>query len=213
METQYMRKWISSIMILCLATMAWGQDTSTYEKNTIAYKSLWGNLIPNQFTVQHAGSCGIMSFGFGWHYHHNHWETELLAGWVPKYDSNETKATLTLKQRYIPWRFEISRRWDIEPLTTGMFLNTIFGENFWRKEPSRYDNGYYGFMSKVRLNAFIGQRFRYKIPSKKRKFVQSISAYYELSTCDLYLVSSFTNKNVTLGDILSLAIGLRLEIL
>lgn len=186
---------------------------SRYEVNTGKYRDSWAELIPNQFVTQYAGSIGIMNFGIGWHYYHDHWETEIMGGWVPKYNSNEAKPTLTLKQRYVPWNVNISSRWDIQPLTTGMFLNTLFGENFWNKEPSRYTNGYYGFSPKIRINIFVGQRLRYKIPERHKFFVKSISAYYEFSTCDLYIVSAFINKNVTIGDILSLAFGIRLEIL
>ncbi len=213
-----MKKQIISILLtLCSAIAISAQETSvkeptTYDKTTSAYKSVWENFIPNQSTIQYAGSIGVMNFGIGWHYYRNHWETEILGGWVPKYDSTEAKPTFTLKQRYIPWRLEMSQRWDIEPLTTGMFFNTIFGENFWKNEPERYGQSYYGFSSKVRINIFLGQRLRYKIPSKNRKFFKSISAYYEFSTCDLYVVSAFVNKNIKVTDILSLAFGLRLEI-
>ncbi len=211
MEESSMKRLIFSLLVFC-SVAAWGQADSARIRLTERYRTAWEALVPKHFTAQYAGSIGLMNFGVGWHYYRNHWETELLFGWVPKYASEETKVTTTLKQRYIPWRIPISSRWDIEPLTAGLFMNTIFGENFWRSEPSRYDNGYYGFMTKVRANIFMGQRVRYKIPTKKQRFYESISLYYELSICDLYLVSSVPNSRVSLWDTLSLAFGLKLEI-
>lgn len=198
-----MRSLIISILALCISTI-----TSSAQE-----KKLWHHLIPDHFVAQYAGSIGIANFGLGWDYYRNHWETEAIGGWILKYESQETKATFTLKQRYIPWRVNAHRHWDIEPLTTGLFLNTIFSEDFWHNEPKRYGGGYYGFSPKVRINIFVGQRVRFKMPARYNQVIKSISAYYELSTCDLYIVSKFVNKNVHIDDILSLAFGIKLEIL
>lgn len=189
------------------------KDSTAYERHTCKYRDFWYKLVPNQVTAQFAGSIGVASVGVGWHYgKHKNWETDLLLGFVPKYHSEETKVTFTVKERYVPWHLNVSKRWVIEPLTTGIFLNSIFGEDFWTREPSRYPARYYGFPTRVRANIFLGQRLTYRIPSKKRHFFRSISAYYELSSCDMYIISAIPNKNIKLGDILSLAAGLRLSI-
>lgn len=186
---------------------------SFYERRTLHLRSVWDRMVPNMGSIHFYGSVGLVSLGTGWHYgRKDQWETELLLGFVPKYESDHTKVTLTLKERFVPWRVSLSSRWAVEPLTAGLFLNTIFGEDFWARQPSRYPKDYYGFAPKLRANVFIGQRLRYNIPSRNRIFWKSISAYYELSTCDLYLVSAIPNRRVRLSDILSLAFGLRLEI-
>lgn len=58
---------------------------------------------------------------------------------------------------------------------------------------------------------FLGQRLRYNIPTRNRLYNKSVTLYYELSTCDLYLVSAIPNSNVRLSDILSLCFGVRME--
>lgn len=195
------------------ATDSTAHAPSFYERNTARRINFWQRMVPNQGCVHLYGSVGLVSLGTGWHYgRKDQWETEVLLGFVPKYESNQTKATLTLKQRFVPWLLPLSSRWGVEPLTTGIFFNTIFGENFWARQPSRYPKNYYGFAPKLRINIFIGQRLRYNIPRRNRLLWKSISLYYELSTCDLYLISALPNRRVTLGDILSLAIGLRLEV-
>lgn len=183
---------------------------SKYDKRRIRNQKRWNKLIPNQTTLQFAGSIGMLSAGIGWHYGRgDHWESEFLIGFLPKFQSCEAHTTFTLKQRYVPWHCKISSRWTIEPLTTGIFFNTISGDEFWKRLPDVYPNKYYTFPTKVRTNIFIGQRFRYRIPHKKRILNQAISFYYEISTCDLYLVSKVTNKDFPWRDTFSLAFGLR----
>ena len=188
-------------------------EKSIYDRRTTHYRNFWRKVIPNQFTAQYAGSIGVAALGVGWHYgKHKNWETDLLLGFLPKYNSAENKVTFTVKERYVPWHLNIGSRWMVEPLTTGLFFSSIFGEDFWSKEPSRYPDRYYGFSTRVRANIFLGERLTYRIPSKKRHFFRSVTAYYELSTCDMYIISAIPNKNVRLSDILSLAFGLRLNV-
>ena len=199
---------------IAVDTVTSSKHETVYEKHNCQYRDFWYKLIPNQITAQYAGSIGVASLGFGWHYgKHLNWETDLMLGIVPKYNSEEAKTTFTVKERYIPWHLNLSSRWMIEPLTTGLFFNSIFGEGFWSKEPSRYPDRYYGFSTRIRANIFLGQRITYRIPSKKRHFFRSISAYYEFSSCDMYIISGITNKNVKFGDILSFAAGLKLNIM
>ena len=100
----------------------------TYRKRVDRYRRRWQRLIPSQHTVQYAGSIGIVAFGTGWHYgRRDNWETELLLGFVPKYNSDKAKVTLTLRQRYVPWHLPVGRDWHVEPLTAGLFFSSIFG--------------------------------------------------------------------------------------
>lgn len=187
---------------------------SLYQRRTARLRSDWSRLIPNQTVMQFAGSIGAYSLGVGWHGHEDHWETEALFGYVPQANGSEHHYTITLKERYIPWHIGLSRsrRWEFDPLTAGLFANFIFGEGYWSHEPSKYTKGYYGFNTKLRWHIYVGQRWRYNIPSRHRKLNKSVTFYYEFSACDLHIVSSVPNSRVTLWDILSLALGLRFEI-
>lgn len=185
---------------------------SRYERHRRKRIKGWAKLIPNQSCLQYAGSIGLLSAGLGWHYGRgDHWETELLVGFLPKYKTETAKSNFTLKQRYVPWHCVLGSRWTVEPLTTGFFFNTISGDDFWKNQPDRYPKDYYGFSTKVRTNIFVGQRLRYNIPHSRRIFLQAMSLYYEISTCDLYLISKITNRHYPWSKTLSLAIGLRCE--
>lgn len=188
---------------------------SRYDRRVHRYRKHWEALIPTHTKIQFAGNMGLLSLGTGWDYgKRNQWETDIFLGVLPKYQSDCTKLTFTLKQNYIPWSLQIKEsRFSAEPLTCGMYFNNVFGDEFWVNEPERYPKGYYGFSSKVRIHAFLGQRITYDIDPRRRFTAKSITFFYELSTCDLYIVSAFTNKYLKPRDYLSLSFGLKLQLL
>ena len=173
---------------------------SRYDRRIHRRREHWAELIPTQFIMQYAGNMGLMSIGIGWDYgKHKQWETNLMFGYLPKISSHRGKLTMTLKENYLPW---------------SMYINTVFGSEFWDNQPSRYPDKYYEPLNtKIRLNVFLGQRITKIIPANKRKFLKSISAFYEVSACDLYLRLLFMEKKVTLGDILCLSVGVKMQIL
>ena len=94
---------------------------------------------------------------------------------------------------------------------TGLYMNTVLSDDFWVKEPKRYPNNYYKFSTRVRFHIFTGQRIAFDLGPHSP--FRRITAFYELSTCDLYVISSATNKYVRTWDILSLSFGVKLHIL
>lgn len=184
-----------------------------YDKRIHRYRGHWEKLIPTHTKVQFAGNMGLLSFGTGWDYgKKNQWETDVFLGFIPKYDSKRTKVTMTLKQNYMPWSLNLGRGFSTEPLTCGIYFNTVFGNEFWVHEPDRYPKGYYGFSSKIRSHIFLGQRLTYDIDPQRRYTAKSITFFYELSTCDLYLISAATNNYLRPRDYFSLSFGLKLQL-
>lgn len=122
--------------------------------------------------------------------------------------------TMTIKETFVPWRCNLGKDWALEPLATGLYLNAVFGHEFWKSQPNRYPDSYYEFMStKFRLNVFFGERMTKQIPNSRRKFVKSVSAFYEISTCDLYIRAMFQDHDVRLSDIVGLSLGLKLQVM
>lgn len=189
-------------------------DIYPYQKRAHRYRSNWEKLIPTHIKMQFAGNMGLLSLGTGWDYGKmNQWETDLLIGFLPRYSSKKDKVTMTLKQNYLPWSLPLGRSFSVEPLSCGLYFNTVFGDEFWVKEPDRYPDGYYGFSSKVRINAFLGQRITYEISPKRRYRARSVTLFYELSSSDLYIISAVTNRYLKPRDYLSLSFGVKLQLL
>lgn len=191
------------------------RDSMTrHERKEARMRQVWSYLIPRNISVQYAGNIGMVSVGTGWTYgRRRRWETDMMIGYLPKFDSRYAKMTMTLKESFMPWTVALDRgdRWRLTPLTCGLFLNTVFGEDFWAHEPSRYPDSYYGFSTKLRASIYLGQQVTVRIPTKMSVYFRSVSLYYELSACDIYIVSAVTNRYLKLHDILSLGMGVRLN--
>ncbi len=187
-------------------------NTSSYTHHIKQYKEGWEKLIPQYYKLQYAGSIGFLSAGIGWSYCKERLETDLLWGIVPQYDDSRSKLTFTIRQQYIPFHIILGdTRWSFEPLTASFFMNTILDGRFWEEEPKgKYPSSYYNFSTKVRFNLGVGQQITLDLPTKYHK---SVSFYYQLSSCDLYVVSYATNKYLKLKDILSLAFGVKVRVL
>ena len=186
-----------------------------YDKRVLRYRKRWEALIPTQFVIQNAGNMGFLSFGFGWNYgKRGEWETNLLVGFIPKYKSDRAKVTMTLKENYIPWSIYVGKGVQFEPLRTGLYLNSVFGSEFWDEQPSRYPNDYYEFLStKFRLNIFAGQGVTMVIPNNNRHFVKSVSFFYEMGTCDLYIRARYLDRSVSFWEIMGLSLGVKFQLL
>lgn len=184
-----------------------------YDRRVNRYRRAFSSLIPTNMLMQFYGDMGLVSMGVGWDYgKRGEWETDLLLGVIPKYNSSETKMTLTLKQTYTPWSFYLGSHFSLEPLTCGLYFNTVFSEHFWTKEPERYPSGYYGFSTRIRSHIFLGQGLTYEIPHNRRLFTKAVTAFYEISSCDIYIISAFGNSYLRPSDYLKLSFGLKFQI-
>ena len=160
----------------------------------------WRRMIPTHVKVQYAGGMGFLSFGAGWDYGRKcQWETDLYLGFLPRSKADKFYVTTTAKQSYIPWSIACGNRFAVEPFYCGMYVNTIIGEKFWVKEPDRYPRKYYTFSTKIHTFLFIGQRLTLYTNRCTRSLLKGVTAYYELSTCDLYLISASPIKASTAG--------------
>ncbi|MCC8088156.1 MAG: hypothetical protein LIO79_02680 [Rikenellaceae bacterium] len=195
-----------AVLILC-AVPLYADDTGGSEK----YQTVWNSLIPRYAKAQFAGSIGVVSFGTGWNYSKDRLETDILFGFLPKFADTRAKVTFTVKQNYLPWQVSISDKWYLEPLNCGLFMNALMNKNYWVSEPVKYPaGGYYRFSTKVRFHIFAGQRFTLRL---NKNGMKSVTGYYEISSCDLYIISAATNKYLKPKDYLSLSFGLKLQIL
>lgn len=186
---------------------------SRYDNRIHRYRRYWGALIPTQTVLQTCGNMGLFSFGVGWDYgKHRQWETQLLFGYIPKYDSNNAKMTMTLKQNYIPWSVTMGHGWAFEPLECGLYFNTVFGSDFWTKQPSKYGSGYYPFSTRIRPNIFVGERFTVDVPENRCKFVKSVTFFYELSTNDIYFMRFYRNGSAGFWDVFGLSLGIKTQL-
>ena len=196
---------------------------SRYDLKVEQRRQHWAALIPTQFVIQNAGNMGLLSAGIGWDYARHHLETHLMFGFIPKHQSTRTKVTMTLKENFIPWSIALTEPqlssgnllkhgWSFNPLTVSIYVNTVFGHEFWSRQPQRYPSRYYEFMStKFRMNLALGQRLTWQIPDQRRRHSMSVSLFYEVSTCDIYIRSKIIDHGIPLKDLFGLSLGVKIQ--
>ena len=188
---------------------------SRYDCRIDRYEKRWSSLIPAHIKLQYAGNMGFMSLGWGWDYgKRRQWETDIMIGYIPRFKSDQAKATFSLKQNYIPLSLQIKQsRWAFEPIECGLYFNTLPYKEFWYRNPKRYGKGYYEYCSRMRVNIFAGQRINFDIPESKRDMIKTVTAFYEVSTYDMMFVSACQNKSLKPNQYLTLSVGIKLQIL
>ncbi|MDR1679443.1 MAG: hypothetical protein LBR81_06650 [Prevotellaceae bacterium] len=189
------------------------QNDSEYEERIEQYQKDWSKLIPRYTKVQYAGSMGLFSLGTGWVYgKNNQWETDLMFGYIPKYSTEHGKLCITLKENFTPWDLIIGQKgFSFQPLSCGIYVNSVIDDDFWVSEPGKYPNAYYTFSTKIRFNFFVGQRIAFKIPKAKRDWAKSLALFYEISSNELYIVSAANNHYLKPSNYLHLSLGIKIQ--
>lgn len=208
-----MRRLLISLTLLLLIPITGFADSSKGRNLDLRehhQREGWERIIPTHLKAQYAGSMGLLSVGFGWDYGKKcRWESDVMVGYVPKYSSDSGHATLTLKQNYIPWSIYPTDSFSIEPFYTGIYLNTIFGEEFWGRQPDRYPKGYYWFSTKLRIHLFWGSSLTLHTPHCRLK---GVKLFFEVNTCDLYIVRRVGNRYLRPSDIIGLSCGIKFQL-
>lgn len=194
-------------LIISLLTLLITLTATAQKKETGIY------FHPSHYKIQYCGGMGLISAGCGWEYgRKERWETDIMAGIVPQYDTRRPKFCLTIKQNLSPWHIPWKDKLIVEPLTAGLYINTIFDEEYWGHQPKRYPNNYYGFSTRLRIFICIGQRLSYKYDTPLLGIFRTAGIFYEISSCDTYIVSRAVNTTLRPKDYLRLSLGLKLGI-
>lgn len=188
-------------------------SASRYDNRTNKYMKFWRAIVPRRIVAQYAGGIGLFSVGLGWVYGPRQmFDTDFMLGYVPAYDTNRGKLTITLRESCSPFSFKVWRGISCRPLSFSIYINAITGHEFWTSEPTRYPHKYYGFSTGLRLGASLGQRLVINVPSKMRRSFREIVLYYDFNACDLGIASAATNKRLSLWDVVNVSAGVKLTV-
>jgi hypothetical protein len=196
-----MKQCVLWLAVFMLATNAFAQeqpaDSLTKEKPWYA---------PDAAVLQFAGNMGMFAIGPGYDFANERLAVDLLYGFVPKFDSDETEHLLTLKATYKPWKIERRRAFEVIPLQIGLGLSYYFNDKYPLTWDDKYPKNYYWWSPKIRLLGFAGAAVTKDLQNSS---VKKIGLYSELGTYDLVATSWFKDESLSVGDILNISIGAR----
>ena len=178
-------------------------DTIIIQEDTIIMSKR--AFLPDHFVLQHAGNIGFMAIGAGYDLGRTYHVT-LLYGFLNETfgDSKVTVNTLSLKNS-----FHLTKpltKLNFQP-TAGMAINWGYTANTFHKLPEHYPNKYY-FQNKIHLAPFVGGEVTHYL--KRNCVVKSVSAYVEYSSLDAYILEGIRREYITLMDILTMSIGVKI---
>lgn len=164
--------------------------------------------IPDFVVAQYAGSIGFVSAGGGYDIFSKKGSLDFLFGVVPGFTGSTALETFTFKFNAMPIRIRVNPDVEIHPLNTGVYFCYTFGKEYSSDLPGWYPDGYYWWSEAVRVNLFIGGDVRFVTHAfrKPKKF----TAYYEIGTNEIKLVSYIQNKHaLNIWNILHAGVGVR----
>lgn len=164
--------------------------------------------VPDFLTAQYAGSIGFVAGGAGYSIIHNKANVDILFGVVPRFTGSEGLETITLKFTGDMIRTRLNDHLVLTPLTAGVYFTYTPGSEFSSDLPSWYPDGYYWWSEAVRVNIFIGGNIT--ATTNHFRGPRRVSAYYELGTNELKLVSYIQNHDtIKFWSILHAGVGVR----
>jgi hypothetical protein len=172
--------------------------------NSIDYKGIFA---PDHTKIHYAGSKGFMSASAGWNFLNKHLETDIYAGFLPGSSGFDHHLSLSLEESYIPGKIKINNI-EFIPIYGGVFLNYVFGHEYWTDLPEIYPEDYYWWASSFRFNLFVANRISFKLPNSQ---IDQIGINFIVNTNDLYIVSSLENETISLSDIIKLSFGIYIK--
>jgi hypothetical protein len=174
-----------------------------------SYAQFAKKLIPDFVNIQYAGSTGWASVGMGYEMFNQRLRAGLQYGFVPPEKGGELHM-VSASVFYRPASIRIGKQWHLNPLDLGVKGSYQFGKNYFFELPSRYPPNYYWWKPALRLHLATETSVRFDLPHNTA--VRSVSAYMELNTNDLYLVSYVLNNNsLGLGNIVKAGVGIRVN--
>jgi len=166
---------------------------------------------PDHIKIQYAGGIGFMSIGAGYNTENQKLEADLYYGYLPKSVGGISIHSISAKVTWIPTHSVSIKKYELEPLMTGLIVNYSFGKQYFSFDPPSYPYNYYNFPTAIHSALFLGSRIGHDFPT--HAFVQRISVYYEILSFDREVISLLSNlKSLQVTDIVTLSLGLKINI-
>jgi hypothetical protein len=161
---------------------------------------------PDFIPVQFAGDIGLISTGIGYSSPHSSYQMGLHYGYVPFSVANTEIHTLAIRNT-----FNINRwRIPVSPVLIpygGLMLSLEVSDNAFLFLPDHYRKGYY-FQKAAHIHGYVGLRTRFDL--KEDFFIKGIEGYVEGGSMDAYIWYKLRSSELSLRQIMNIAIGINI---
>jgi hypothetical protein len=183
---------------------------TSYLFTTLCYSQSKGKLIPDELTLQHAGSIGYFSVGAGYNIFKSNGNFRIFYGYIPEEKGGEYNI-ISAKLNFITSRLKISDKIELQPSNVGMFVAYHASGDLSSTWPSnRYPEGYYWWRPSTRFHLSVEQRVYHQFIDKK---IKGISYFTEFNVNELYIVSLWQNvRSLDLHEVIKLGFGLTIHL-
>lgn len=197
---KYFFKWSPIMMTFFLLMMT---DSLSAQKKNFKINP------PDYIKLQYAGGTGFVSFGAGYSSKNQKLEGDLFYGYLPESIGGVPIHSISIKFNWIPIHSVPIKKYQLEPIITGLLINYSLGKQYFSFDPPNYPYRYYSFPTAIHSALFFGSRAGIKFPTKS--IVQGVSLYYEIVSFDREIISLLSNpKSLHIPDILTLSLGARI---
>ncbi len=190
-------KWSPLVMSFFMLMVT---DSLSAQKKTFKIK------LPDHIKLQYAGGTGFVAVGTGYSSKNQKLESDVFYGYLPKSIGGVRIHSISIKFNWIPIHSVALKKYQVEPLMTGLLINYSFGKQYFSFDPPNYPYRYYSFPTAIHSAVFFGSRVGIKFP--RESFIQRLSLYCEMLSFDREIISLLNNpKSLDIPDILTLSLG------
>ncbi|RYY60248.1 MAG: hypothetical protein EOO05_10555 [Chitinophagaceae bacterium] len=161
-------------------------------------------LLPDHVNLQFAGAIGFVSAGVGYETKNHRLQGDFFYGYVPESVGGVEIHSVTAKMTWAAITRQVRPDLRVDWLTTGVFLNYVFGKQYFLFDPEEYPFSYYGFPTAANVGISLGGQ----------AFYHKLGVYYELGTTDRYVMSFIQNSgSLSFADLFNLGLGVKYSLL
>lgn len=192
---------VFTFVLVLLALNSYGGNKSELS----GYRSPFA---PDYIIGQFAGNIGFVSAGFGYQSNSGKLSSSLFVGYVPASIANATIITISQKNTLRGKNFKHPKLNHFYP-SLGFSINIETGRNSFITLPERYPDNYYS-TNAIKVGLFTGLTYQGKVRSNSR--FHQFEYYAEIGTLASYVYYNIKRQEYLNPDILSLALGVRINL-
>lgn len=189
------------LILISLLLLLLGGKTFAQEKSR--------GIIPDYINLQFAGNIGALSAGAGYYLNPaNSLALDAIYGFSPAYRTGKAIHNIVVRLNYSPYNIGLNDALSLKPFASFAISRQIAdSDRTFERLPKNFPEGYYA-PNAFRLHFDLGLSLHKKFAPEKR--IRGMEFYLATTTNEMYVTYFINSREVGLGDIFSLTIGIKM---